>query len=629
MAEYIDNEAEVSGDELSDISEFDKSTIGSLNDFISDSPIRDSPNQHRTLDLLLAQASPIPVLGNVHEFLTQSQDYLRITPEDKKKANKLTSSCEKLSIRPSTSKKFKRSLFNDVALCASGTFPAPSGASTPTGSGVEPSVLFGGSLIDGVYSYPDITEERTDEIETLLQNTEHLTVPETPSLEVTVNGLSAIAAEASLRRSFFTFSITSDDRNVKKKEGALWNAVAKTMKNEKTMQKNWMVFCEKPLTGRREGPYRCHVGLEAVLCTDSEGIRAKTNDTYCLYMLEYRSKSRSHAGLKQLLSRVGIEHALIGTPFQSKPLVRDWIHCFTSPLTDKAERDLEWLTSQMGKEYKQTFSPNDLIAFCEEVEPASLDVLIALYRAEAEKGNQNACNWIESTSSIQHANNCYKMWKATIRGKTMQMSLVEYVNHRHTFFQEGDAKQVERLLACHGFGPLQLISTVIHTLRKWLKGNPKQNVLVLVGPGGTGKSMFAEAITLMMDGAILSISDSTFWKQGMIGKRTCMIDDITPSQWKYLDMSERRTLDGGLISVNKKYSDPIECRMPPTIITTNYDVTKEEQFSFLANRLTWLHFKTPLPRHLTGQQAGLTKIPVTPADVSAFFLKYKTQLDLD
>ncbi|QYW06021.1 E1 protein [Papillomaviridae sp. Haddock_c6033] len=485
-------------------------------------------------------------------------------------------------------------------------------------------LLHAGEVVEGTYVYNNLTEEETEQVETILEESETLLETELNAEDVS-EALTKEADEGSLRSYFFQWATckTAADEAQGKTKGARWYDVARTMKSEKTMQKNWMVFCERPRTGLRRGPFRSHVAIEALLCQDADGIRAKHSKTHCMYILEYRTKSRSVTGLKKLLKQGGVNCSLIGVPFQKKPLVRDWISCYSTPLIDKPERDLEWLQERCGVATGFKFNPEEMIQFCEESEPHSVEILIANYRAEAEKGSENAQAWIELTSAYNHAQQCFKMWKATAKGKQMQMSLLTYINFRLGQIAEGQSKNVKRLLLFQGINEL----TFMNTMRKWLRGNSKQNVLCLVGPGNSGKSMLAEAIILCLDGAVLSINEhNQFWKQGMISKRFCLLDDVTLVQWNYLDNNERRALDGGIISVNKKFSDPVETRMPPTLITTNYFLPNQgNQFDFLVNRLTWITFAKELPK----REDGLSRISVKPEDIATWFQENKDSLDLE
>ncbi|AXH74262.1 MAG: E1 protein [Melanogrammus aeglefinus-associated papillomavirus 2] len=517
------------------------------------------------------------------------------------KAEELTQSIEKVQISPtktsSPAKKVRRQLNVDV--------------------------LTDGNDVDGVYTYSELSTEHVQQIEETVENSVQLDLFDSEEVPEISTSTTELANEGQLRSNFFKWSTaeTVDDFcNDQNKKGARWYDVARTMKSDKTMQKDWIIFCAKPLTNLRKGPYRCHIALEALLCNDADNIRCKSLGNFVMYLLEYKDKSRSVNGLRKLLAQVNVTTALFGAPFKRKPLVRDWIKKCTSALDSK--KDLTWLQEVCGTASGFRFNPEEMIQFCEESEPVSVEILIANYRREGDNGNENAKAWIEMSSAYNNAQHCYKMWKATERGKTMQMTLPEYIQSRHNLMKEGVARHVTLLLAMQGVNEISFLNTV----RKWLRGSPKSNILVFVGPGNSGKSMFAESLMIFLDGAILSICESNgFWKQGMISKRYCLIDDVTLPQWRYLDINERRALDGGLIAVNKKYSDAVECRMPPTVMTTNYDIRLNDDYTFLVNRLTWITFTKPLPL----KRSGLGVLIVTPADIAAWFFQYKDTLDLE
>lgn len=469
---------------------------------------------------------------------------------------------------------------------------------------IQQSLLNCGEDDEGVYSY-ETTTEHTQQIEQQLINSEpFLTDESNVSLE-----LKREKQQAFLQKTFN--SISSDELPPR------WVDVAKTMRSCKTMQKNWIIFCKKPLTGLKHGPKISHIALEAILCQDCSGIRAFHRTNFVCYILDYKNKSRSQSGLSKLLLQANVQHALIGVPFTRKPLVRAWAKQQTSVLSEESGRDVDWVYSTTQQNSTIKFNPEELIIFCEETEPSSIEILIANYRLEAQKGNENAQAWIEQCGAYNNAQHCYKMWKATNRGKQLQLSFSDYLLSRLALFEGGDAKKIQALLGFQGLNEINILNLI----RKWFQGKAKSSTLCFQGPGNSGKSMLTEALIIVLDGCILSINEHNhFWKQGALGKRYCLIDDVTLSQWQFLDQSERRTLDGGLIAINKKFADSVETKMPPILITTNYYLPDDPQYEFLTNRLTWVQFSKPLPQG---------RLIVTPADVAAWLLKNKETLDIE
>lgn len=476
---------------------------------------------------------------------------------------------------------------------------------------IKPRVLFGGQA-SNVYSY-ELDDESEQQINDTLTESEQYGLLD--SEEQLKSKTTEIADEASLRSAFFRFAVEGE------KQGARWFDLMKNMKSAKTMQKNWAIFCPRPLTGLREGPYRSHVALEALLCNDADGIRARHSDYYTFYILEYRQKSRSVAGLKKLLEQVKVKTALIAVPQIRKPLVREWAKVHTSVLSEDPERDVTWLDITQNV-LSTKFNPEELILFCEETEPASVEILIANYRAEAGKGNENAQAWIEQVGAYNTASNAFKMWKATVKGMQMQLSLAQFVDNRLQQITAGDPKKIRILLGLQEINEL----CFLNILRKWMTGKAKKNTLCIVGPGNSGKSMLGEALMLFLDGGVLSYQEhNTFWKQTAIGKRFAFLDDVTLNQWRSLDVNERRVLDGGVVNVNKKFSEAVEVKFPPLLITTNYYLPDEgHDFDFIINRLTWIIFKKPIPT-----VDGIPRIIITKEDIAAWFDENKETLDLD
>ncbi|WP_092487484.1 hypothetical protein [Candidatus Ichthyocystis hellenicum] len=469
--------------------------------------------------------------------------------------------------------------------------------------------LEGGSVEDGIYTYAT-TEAETQEIETLIDTLE----PEPTNRDIVSTTLTKEAKEGLLRTAFYHFALDKE-----KNEGARFTDLFRSMQSEKTMQRMWGIFLEKPKTGLRQGPYRSHIAIEALLCTDADKIRARHSKSHVLYIVEYTLTSRSIAGIKQLLQKVVPDAPLlIGVPMIKKPQMRAWVREFTSTLSNDTAKDFDWLVLSTEGPLTKTdikFNAEEMLVYCETEKPQNVEVFIANYRKEAQLGNENAQAWIQMTTALTVARRTYDLWKSTLRGQALQLGLSEYIIHRCNQFQPGTSLKVTQLLTLNKVNELQFLSK----LRKWMKGHIKHNILCFVGPGNTGKSMLCEALTVVLGGAFLSWHEgNSFWKSPMVGVRSCYLDDVTRVIWRHLDERERRTLDGGVVAINKKFHDPIEAKMPPCLLTTNDDIRDMTEFTYLNNRLTWVDFPTVIS-HLV----------VKAEDVATWILTHQSELDLD
>ncbi|AXH77350.1 MAG: E1 protein [Lutjanus campechanus-associated papillomavirus 1] len=471
----------------------------------------------------------------------------------------------------------------------------------------------------GMLTYDELSMRDNYEINELV-NTETLFEEEFIAPVVEVQGtLSAQTLEQKLRTSYYHFTAASSPDKI----GVRWNDVHKGMKSPKTMQKIWSIFVERPVEVRRNHPNcgkRSHVPLEALLCNDAALLRASSTPHHVYYLLEYTDSQRSIKGLQKLLKAVGIEHCLFGVPYFKQPLTRTFLRDSTTPLDVK--RDVSFLADIEDEKYiKQSYQFNmeELISYCESSEPETVQQLIYRYTSEAKHGDPNAIAWRNTTSCMNHAKNAFSMWKSTVQGEMLDLSLSDYILHRISENEGGDAAKVRRLFTIQGILEIDFLNT----LRKWLVGQHKYNVIVLVGPGNTGKSLFTEALMKCLGGAFLSWhKDNQYWKSPILGSRFCCIDDITLAGWKNLDECERRALDGGIVTINKKFTQPTEVKFPPCLITTNTILT-DADFSFLKNRLVWYTFDKVLVT-----RDGLAEAAVSTADCAAWLLLNRNTLDL-
>lgn len=487
---------------------------------------------------------------------------------------------------------------------------------------LDPNKCINAEVSNGMLTY-DVEESESLAIEANVENSElpiEGTVIDDPDLREE-------QLQRDLKKSFVYFS---QDLHPSKFQGKFLE-LHKMMKSQKTMQKIWAVFCRNPPVQQlHEGSWqstkkvlerRSHISVEAVLSNDCDRIRGCSTKSHCYYLLQYTKGQRSMNGLMSILKHVGVENALIGVPYFKQPLTRTFLQAITTPL--HVERDVTFLQEEDNEDFvKQsfTFRMEELITFCEDDEPDTIEQLISRYSNLAKQGDPNAIAWRNSTNCLGIARNAFQLWQSTMQGAELDLTLSEFIMKRCSEFPNGDWKNMTRLLLFHGI----LDADFCNKLRKWLRGDIKHNVIVFQGPGNTGKSMITDAIIKLLNGAFLSWhGDNQYWKSPALGCRFCCLDDLTKQGWENLDATERRTLDGGTITINKKFHQPTKTKFPPMIITTNKELD-EEKYEFLRNRLTWFFFKKVLP-----QVAGKRPILVSSADVADWILKYKDCLDLE
>lgn len=462
-------------------------------------------------------------------------------------------------------------------------------------------------IVNGEVHYT-LTEEQTQDIENLLEQVEELEpVDNEPDAHDFAQNSSTENAMQRLRSAFFKFSVNKEGA-LDQGEGKSFFSLHKEMKNERTMQRNWAIFLKTPSLTQT-------VALEAALNNDCDRIRTKKSDTHTYFLLEYMKKQRSMNGLKQVISTIIKDtDILLGVPKYKDTQFRTWAKLFTTLISETAP-EISGLLLDCEAE-GSGFNVEELFEWIEATEPKSIEVMLCNYREEARIGNPNAKNWLASASNITVAKKQFELWKSTIKGREMQLTVEQYILQRLMDYNDGDKDKVQKFLTYQGIMHYELLNV----LRNWLHGKIKKSVICIFGPGNSGKSTFADALIEVLKGVRLCWDDNnSFWKQAAIGKRYCLLDDVTMQCWRGLDSKERRSFDGGIVAVNKKFCEATEMKMPPLILTSNYDIRANEDFVFLVNRVTFIHF----PKSFSGNSEAVLQ----PADIAAYLLRHRGSLD--
>ena len=133
--------------------------------------------------------------------------------------------------------------------------------------------------------------------------------------------------------------------------------------------------------------------------------------------------------------------------------------------------------------------------------------------------------------------------------------------------------------------------------RDFLKSIPKKNCMVFYGPSDTGKSYFCHSLIRFLRGKVISFMNrgSHFWLSPLADGKIGLLDDCTFQCWQHIDVNMRGALDGNEVCIDSKHKTPIQITLPPMMITTNFDVEKEESFMFLKSRLQIFYFPNRIP----------------------------------
>ena len=162
--------------------------------------------------------------------------------------------------------------------------------------------------------------------------------------------------------------------------------------------------------------------------------------------------------------------------------------------------------------------------------------------------------------------------------------------------------------------------------RDFLKSIPKKNCMVFYGPSDTGKSYFCHSLIRFLRGKVISFMNrgSHFWLSPLADGKIGLLDDCTFQCWQHIDVNMRGALDGNEVCIDSKHKTPIQITLPPMMITTNFDVEKEETFMFLKSRLQIFYF----PNRIPVNEDGSLVYTINNETWKCFFRKFATHLDL-
>lgn len=219
---------------------------------------------------------------------------------------------------------------------------------------------------------------------------------------------------------------------------------------------------------------------------------------------------------------------------------------------------------------------------------------IAYEYAKLANEDKNAAAFLKCNTQVKYVKDCLTMVRYYKRYEmsclTMNQWVVKCCNDCNA---EGNWKVIADFLKYQEI-PLIMFLTTLRTLFKCI---PKKNCLVIYGDPDTGKSYFANSLVHFLKGCVLSFMNrqSQFWLQPVLDAKIAYIDDATYQAWQYMDVNMRNGLDGNQISVDAKHKAPTQVKLPPLIITTNWDVKGDISLKYLHSRLTCYKFPNKMP----------------------------------
>lgn len=248
---------------------------------------------------------------------------------------------------------------------------------------------------------------------------------------------------------------------------------------------------------------------------------------------------------------------------------------------------------------------------------------IAYEYASIAHEDDNAAAWLKSNAQLKYLKDCTQMVRNYKRYEMKQMSMSEWIAKCcREVTEEGDWKEIARFLKYQEINMIAFLTA----MRSMLKCIPKRQCLVFVGPPDTGKSLLSFSLIRFLQGRVISFvnSRSQFWLSPLAECKIALLDDATDACWQYFDINMRTAIDGNPFCIDFKHKTPMQMKLPPLIITSNQDISTDEQYKYLKSRVTIFKFNRTMP-------LDTFKNPVykfTDAMWKSFFVKLEKQLDL-
>lgn len=238
--------------------------------------------------------------------------------------------------------------------------------------------------------------------------------------------------------------------------------------------------------------------------------------------------------------------------------------------------------------------------------------------------DNNAAALLKHNNQVKFIRDACTLVKLYKRHEMRSMSMAEWVQLccEKCTDTNGDWKTIMHFLRFQHVNILDFL----YAFKLFLQGVPKKNCFVIYGPPDTGKSYFTYTLIHFLRGRVISQMNkqSQFWLQPLTDAKIGLLDDATYDCWSFIDIHMRTALDGNHISIDYKHRAPLQIKMPPLLITSNYNVKEDQGLSYLHSRLHCVCFPNKMP--LTDD--GKPIYEINDCAWKLFFRKLKNQLDL-
>lgn len=275
-----------------------------------------------------------------------------------------------------------------------------------------------------------------------------------------------------------------------------------------------------------------------------------------------------------------------------------------------------------GAATAETFDLSEMIQWCYDNNFTEEPVIAYKYAMFAEH-DRNAAAFLKSNHQARFVKDACAMVRYYKMQEMKEMTISEWIwKCCDESGSNGNWKTIALLFRYQNCNFVSFLCA----LRQFFKQIPKKNCLVFYGPSDTGKSYFCNTLVKFLRGRVVSFMNrqSHFWLQNLLHTKIGFLDDATMPCWLFMDTNMRNALDGNPVCIDAKHKAPTQINLPPLLVTTNIDVTKEPSLIYLKTRLTLFHFPNPLPFNSDGSLV----YEITNETWACFFRKLGMQIDL-
>lgn len=355
------------------------------------------------------------------------------------------------------------------------------------------------------------------------------------------------------------------------------------------------------------------------------------NSRVSLFLFEFKVQKNRDTLSKQLSAILGVDDKLIlaDPPNHRSTLAAFFFYrrnIFKADGNSHYGSTPDWVAQQTILEHQaataETFDFSTFVQWAYDNNYTDESEIAYRYAMEAET-DANAEAWLKTTNQVKHVRDCCAMVRMYKRQEMKEMSMSSWVRRCCGEHEEGDWKVIASFVRYQEVNLVLLLTA----LRHMFKGTPKKHCLVVHGPPDTGKSYFCSTLTSFLHGRVINFmnSKSQFWLQPLVDAKIGFLDDATHACWNYMDTYMRNGLDGNPVQVDVKHRAPLQLKLPPLLITSNVDVSANDNYKYLHSRLQCFAFPKPMPLDAHGQP----RFPLTPANWSSFFTRLAKQIGLE